>query len=89
MKLTEKLLFLVLLTVLIGCGGGGDSDGSDGDSNPGPTDVCSVLGVQLKVINGSQCGNLSQSPVVLDNLQISAHGGATVPGTLITPDKRF
>ena len=56
----KKSLFAALLLIVYGCGGG------SGSRTPS-TDACSLLGLpalSLRIINGSVCGNLEDSPVV-------------------------
>lgn len=54
-----KFAALSLAFVLSSCGGGGGSDSSSVSTN-----ACSVLGLNTKIINGTQCGESPSAAVV-------------------------
>lgn len=70
----------ICLALLVGCSGGGGG----GDDLEPSTNGCSALGLQARIINGTQCSE-SRSPVV--QLLIRDNSGSTslCSGTVITP----
>jgi secreted trypsin-like serine protease len=75
----KKVRFLALaFLALSACSSGGD----DSDLR---TDACSTLGLQSRIINGTECSE-SNSPVVRINLLNADGSGALCSGTMITAD---
>lgn len=78
----KKSLFLSLFLLLTACGGGGGSD-----SNPLSTNACGVLGLNARIINGTECSNPGAAPVVRVVLEIDSFSSSFCSGTFITPNK--
>lgn len=71
---------MATVLLLVACGGGGGSDGAS------PEALCSSIGTQPKVLNGTSCGQPERSSVIL--LEIATDSGsARCSGTLLTPTK--
>jgi hypothetical protein len=66
---------ILLIASLFSCSGGGDDKGND---NPA---VCAVI--PTKVVNGTECGNPSDSPIV----RFSRDNSRLCSGAMITPNK--
>lgn len=80
------LLFLLPLFVTTSCGGG------DSDSAALSNNACGVLGLEARayssrIINGTECVNPNNAPVVRVVLNIDSFRGALCSGTFITPNK--
>lgn len=84
MKHSVKLLASLAVIALVGCtNGGGDGDGDGGGELPGFNSACSAIGLNERIINGSQCVSETNSPVV--RILISVGGRqALCSGTMIT-----
>lgn len=77
-KSLPKLLAITCLTALLACGGGSGDDDSSGLSN----NACGVVGLNSRIINGTECSNSQNSGIVrifIDN------GEGLCTGTMITP----
>jgi secreted trypsin-like serine protease len=75
---TTRLFTVLLLLALVSCGGG-SGDNSDSPS----TNACSTLGLNTRIINGSQCAETG-SPVVALNILSQDGNGSLCSGTVIT-----
>jgi secreted trypsin-like serine protease len=78
------LVFIALSLFLSSCGGGGGdgndaSGGGDGLSN----NACETLGLNARIINGTECST-SDSPVVRITLLFNNGSGASCSGTMLT-----
>ena len=80
-KLSQWLVAALVLTGMVGCGGGGDDA-----SLPSAEALCGSMGLNAKIINGANCGQPERSSVILLNV-ISASGTSVCSGTLIAPTK--
>ena len=79
-----KFLALALLVSLVACTKGGDDDDDDDSSGP-RTNACSVLGLNARIINGTECST-SNSPVVELEMVDTFGQVALCSGTMITKD---
>lgn len=88
MKRILITLFLTTILLAAACGGGssdGDSGSSTGNANTSiSTNACGVLGLNTRVINGTECDGLSSSPVVRILTAYQNGSVATCSGTMIT-----
>lgn len=75
---------LLALLFLGGCGGGGGSSDDSSGSGGLRTDTCSTLGLQPRIINGTQC-ETSGSPVVRIDLRLRDGSAALCSGSIISP----
>lgn len=85
MKNGFKLLGVAVSMALLlaACGGGGD----DEVSLPSAAALCSSVGVQPKIANGSNCASPEQTPVIL-LVVVGADGSSSIcTGVLLTPVK--
>lgn len=76
----KTLCLCATLIALANCGGGG------GDSEVPSTNACGTLGLNTRIINGTQCST-SGSPVLAINLVNRNGSGSLCSGTLITPNQ--
>lgn len=84
----KSLFALIVASAIIsGCGGGGGGGGSEA---PLSQNACSVLGLSarvLKVVGGTECGDLERSPVVrVETLNENTNQVFACTGTLVAPD---
>ena len=83
MRKTWNLAFVLCASLsLAACGGGGGGESPE----PIPSDACGVIGLPSKIIHGTACGNLSQSPVVRIVMVDSSGKEGFCTGTMITPE---
>ncbi len=75
---------LLLLGFLSSCGGGGGGSSDNGNSGDLNTNTCSTLGLQPRIINGTECDSTA-SPVVRIDLRLAGNASAICSGTMITP----
>lgn len=75
----SKIAVALLILVMSACGGGGGDD-----SEQLSTNACGTLGLNTKIINGTEC-SVSGSPVLALNLLSRDGSGSLCSGTLITP----
>jgi secreted trypsin-like serine protease len=82
MKLNlNSFAFLIILGTLAACSG---SNGGSNDTEPS-NNACSVLGLNLRIINGTQC---ESKPSAVVKLRIDgAQGSSLCTGTMITNNK--
>lgn len=73
---------ILLSCLLSACGGGGGSSSPDLS-----TDACSSIGLYPRVIDGTSCGGLQQSPVVRVITSFEDGSAATCTGTMISDRK--
>lgn len=79
MLVSTTRLFAAFLTVaLVSCGGGS----SDNSASPA-TNACSTLGLNTRIINGTQCAEAG-SPVLALNIQSQDGRSSLCSGTVIT-----
>jgi secreted trypsin-like serine protease len=83
MRAQLYISLLALALLITSCSGGGSGDDNGGDL-ASKTDACSVLGLQPKIVNGTQCRS-GASPVVQLDL-ILRDEEALCSGTLIAPN---
>ena len=70
--------------LLSACGGSSSSDSSGSSSASLSSNACGTIGLNTRVINGSECEGLSKSPVVRIVTAYASGGVATCSGTMIT-----
>ena len=81
MKLRTALAIIASALLIASCGGGGGGGGSE--SGPG-TNACNTLGLQTRIVNGSECSS-QNSPVVPISLYGFDGGAYLCSGTVISP----
>lgn len=80
-KAVRYLLVALAVVFLFACTSGG------GDGDELGTNACGDLGLSLKIINGTACGDLDKSPVVRLVVQNGLGQSAFCTATMITPWK--
>lgn len=79
-----KLAVLLAMTLVASCGGGGGGDGGGDSGGNLSQNACGTIGLNPKIIDGTQCTGLSASPVVRIVSDFSNGTQEICSGTMIT-----
>jgi secreted trypsin-like serine protease len=79
LKELSRLSLVIPLLTMLACGGGGGGDNSESPS----TNACSSLGLNTRIINGTQCAETG-SPVLALNIVSRDGKGSLCSGTVIS-----
>jgi len=77
-----SLALVGISVILSGCGGGG-SDSNSGGGGGLSNNACESLGLQPRIINGTEC-TTTNSPVVRISILFNDGSGASCSGTMLT-----
>jgi secreted trypsin-like serine protease len=79
------LMFVGLCLFSVSCrNGDGDDNGGGGSDDVLDTDACDVIGLNARIVNGTDCSGAGRSPIVRLEL-LSPSGPAFCSGSMISP----